>query len=1024
MLLLFFNLREKTLTPKMEEIDFSEELSSCSVQNDQDGNLRQEVDELRRENKSLKKQFENAMQITAHVDEIQAKNKELSNKLREETAAKIEFENRLNILMKNNKELEKQINDQKQDTSKNSLKNSENQVKLFNKTKENFEIQIQNLQKQLSEAENQIKNKEIESKITESSISKLLTSAKRVYNSEFSSINDFSSFLDTQICGLTVTSVPQGEEVQPKQQKTLHDEIEEQNAIDAIKKKLKKQKEKVRALTEENKTINEIIEKKDAAIRELSSSQKQELKDAKTELAQKQEEFTIKELNYKNTIESLTSRNEALKNDLILLKQELDKPKTAETIKPVQQQTNQAPKPQRKPETLQIMQEQYLQRINELTKQLNAQRLKRDETFEQSRKLQVKVVELEAAVTKYQKSSEENEKLYKDATNELQELKNNINSMYETEQVNQKLKSKVKTMKQVLIQMDDQIQQQIGDIKKRDIIIKKKDNELIEKTQIIEQFEQDNKKQQEEIASLKNNIVNLHDEISKLNEPKEIEIPSFTYSFLPCAVVSKCNNIADNNMMQMPTKLQNIIKTIAAYYSSQIEELKKQIKESEDGNDTIIQGLNEFVTNVSIAALDNAITIDNLFEEGNNEIIIDAISETRKQLADTQMIAEALENVVIKFQNTIGGQGDMEQMIDEIKQTFEQKKETISRKSKKCKELKNQIIGLQTEKEQEIAELKEEILSITKEKDELEKELAISTQEKQKLLIEKTNLINTKQNLENELNETKELMANNEKLLNEKYQKQKDLLKEAYDKQCESLQQEINASHEKVCQLLKQEERSKKLINEQITKIENIKKENDSLKQQMNDQINASEKKLAMEKQNLKDVYEDALSKIKVQCEQTRNDSEQLADQLSESLQENNKLQLKLEKAINRMRNAEKKSFALEEQMHREKLLIESSKKTQIVMQEAQMTEKIGKLKDQYERENRQLFLYIIELFKQYYKPTDNIDYPSITRMLKNASDELNKLQKSESSIKHLLQAKENQTLEDVVSQLFFETTQ
>jgi flagellar hook-basal body complex protein FliE len=82
------------------------------------------------------------------------------------------------------------------------------------------------------------------------------------------------------------------------------------------------------------------------------------------------------------------------------------------------------------------------------------------------------------------------------------------------------------------------------------------------------------------------------------------------------------------------------------------------------------------------------------------------------------------------------------------------------------------------------------------------------------------------------------------------------------------------------------------------------------------------------------------------------------------------------------------------------------------------------KHRDRYEKENRKLYLYIIELFKQFFRPTDSIEYSSITRLLKNAPDELNKLQKSETSIKQLLQAKESQSLEDVVSQYFFETTQ
>ena len=163
----------------------------------------------------------------------------------------------------------------------------------------------------------------------------------------------------------------------------MKDEIEEQRAIDEIKKKLKKQKEKTKIAVLENKRLNSLLDHNDEKIHNLIANQEQEIKNLRNELQHKLEEFELKEHNYKNTIDSLTQRNENLKNDLNRLKKEQFKPKEVIQIADPNigeiSQSSISSSPQRRSDSIQIMQDQYMARIKDLTDQVNAQKQKREE---------------------------------------------------------------------------------------------------------------------------------------------------------------------------------------------------------------------------------------------------------------------------------------------------------------------------------------------------------------------------------------------------------------------------------------------------------------------------------------------------------------------------------------------------------------------------------------------------------------------------------------------------------------------
>ena len=1013
----------------MNDSEFSGNGESSSDCISDDFDLKQAYDELKLENCSLKKQFEMAMAISSQFDDLQQKNQDLSAQLREEISTKNELENRCNLLLESNKELTETISKFKTGQNEFSTIKNVKQNEMIEKIKEKYEKQISNLQNQIQELQNQTQKHIISLKMNDSVTEKILLSAKRIYNNQFSSLTELSQFmdsLDSNFLTKEIVPVQQPEQQLSPNVRTLRGEIDQEKAIDIVKQKMKKQKEKMKILLSENSRLHLLLEKKDGIIKNLSTDQKQDFKRLQRELQHKTEEFDLKETNYQKTIESLTQRNDALKSDLSKLKRESIATKEVIMIQdpPSQQDSGLSKSPKRSPDAIQIMQDQYIARINDLQDQLNAQKQKRDELFEQMRKSQSKINELQILSSKTEQSSQENEKLYQEALSELKAAREDLQNYDDLLQKNENYKERLKEMKLMLSQLNKQVHEQSMQIKENEVEFKRRDNMITEKAQEIARLNEENEKLFDEISSFKSQILVLTDENTRLKEPKEIEIPSYVYSSLPSVILPKLDSINSNKMMQMPTKVQNMLKITSTYYSQKLNELENLTSQNELKLKESVDKLFDFASNVSILTLEEPLpSIDAITnpESTTSQQILDVIADIKNQLGESMIYSEALSKIVEKFNDTLGcNEGDINQMIDDLTDSFQRKAETISRKSKKNKELKHRLLDLENAKKQESEELQEEINELQNEIAEIKENSKKLAQEKQDLLLAQSRLENENKDLKAELDDTKKLMANDNELFKEEYEKQKQRLENAYKQHFNQLKKQIETKNSEIENKNAQEERLKNYINKQTSQIQELEKQKSDLEEQMKQKVLQLEKQNETEKKNLKDIHDGTVTKLKQQLFDIRNDAEELSAELASKNQINTKLQQKLDKTNSKLRTAERKVVSLEEQMHREQMLLESAKKAQIVMQESQVAEKISKVKQQYETENRNLYLYIIDLFKQYFCSTDKIDYSSIRRVLKMAASELHRLEKAEKSIKSLLDANEHQSLEDVVSQFYY----
>ena len=934
--------------------------------------------------------------------------------------------------------MEKQLSNYKQNQTSLSDSKTQNQSKVVDKMKEKFENQISELEKTLSNQQNQLQEQSISIRMNETMADRILLSAKRIYNTEFPSLSDLSSFMDTLDSNYLNPQFPPNKqdhineiiqnspEKSPKN-KSLCDEIAIENAVDIVKQKLKKQKEKTKIVIAENRRLNTLLEKKENMLKDYVNSNNQNNRSLQQDLINKSEEFELKEANYKSTIASLTQRNEQLKDQISKMKKEMVVPSDiVQKIDPPPKPTKESqPTFQKNPDALHVMQEQYLVRINDLEEQLSIHRKKRDEMFEQMRKSVATINELRISSEKNEKSREETEKLYQETMIELKQAKEDLQEFDSIVQKNETYKQNLKEMRQLIINMNKQIKEQDAQNKDNEVLLKQKDNTITKSEQEIKHLNGEIEKQYDEIGHLKAQIAALHDEIGFLKEPKEYDIPSSVFSSLPKDLYAKAISINDNKMMQTGTKIQNFIKVITTYYTKIIDDNeKKQTSTTKQLNETI-QKLMSFITNCSISTLEEPVaSVDSFLnpETNTSQKILDFIADIKKQLGETILYAESLENELNRFNNTLGLSGeDTPEMLEDLKTSFAKKNEIISRKSQKNKELKRQIEKLEIDLEQEKKSNEDTVQQLKKEIESNEQLIKQLRKEKQELTLKLNDLQTNYNELDDELNETKNLMQNDNELLKQQYEEQKQKLEAAFADHVNNLKKEIESRN---CRLSKQnetEQNYKNLILKQSNEIKDLEDSKAKLEQEMKDKQTKLEKKNEEDKKNLKQVYEAAIEKLKKQCEDLRNDTYDLSSELSEKNQLNIKLQKKLDKTIAKLQTTERKNASLEEQNHRDKLLMESANKAQIVFQDAQVSEKISKIKEQYEKENRNMYLYIIDIFKQFFTPKDSIDYSSIRRVLKTASSELNRLSKAEKSIKALLNATEYQTLEDAVSQLYYE---
>jgi chromosome segregation ATPase len=195
--------------------------------------------------------------------------------------------------------------------------------------------------------------------------------------------------------------------------------------------------------------------------------------------------------------------------------------------------------------------------------------------------------------------------------------------------------------------------------------------------------------------------------------------------------------------------------------------------------------------------------------------------------------------------------------------------------------------------------------------------------------------------------------------------------------------------------------------------------------QQVVDLQNAKESELAqlvsqtrIEKENLTESYENAISELKTQCDAHRSDVERVAHDLGLAEEVIHKAKSTIVAAKREKAKLQKELQSLHERMERDSEVTQAMIKSATLSAETTANEKVREFKAKNENERRRLFALAADEFRSFFNAAEAIDERSYRGLLHRVKTELKRLSDSDAVVRRLVGASPKQSTDDAVAQV------
>ena len=226
----------------------------------------------------------------------------------------------------------------------------------------------------------------------------------------------------------------------------------------------------------------------------------------------------------------------------------------------------------------------------------------------------------------------------------------------------------------------------------------------------------------------------------------------------------------------------------------------------------------------------------------------------------------------------------------------------------------------------------------------------------------------------------------------------------------EKTEETVENSEKSIQRLKSVIEQERKTIAEKEERLKSLQ----ILKDKEIEQIVAKNK---TEKEQLISSYEKAVNEIKRQCEEHRIDFEKVSQELSSTSKKRDEAKMTIIQLKREKMKLESKIESLNDQMKREKQLVEAAAKTKIIQSEESLNQKMIEAKNKWESEKRRIFAFAADEFRSYYDKSDTLDERSFKSFLGRIKKELDRLNDSDTIIRRLVCAEPRQSTDDAVAQ-------
>ena len=1022
--------------------------------------LQEEVISLTKELNNLRAQFDQAMKLSEGMNEIHEENNKLKTQVRELNNEKQDLLRRIEISTKAREEVMKKLEEERKTVSTQREADSQIMSKELEKTKKAFKSQIDSLTEQLQNLQAIKDQDDISQKTLVSRIETMVENASHYLNITFQSFDELCDYLEQQ--------ASQGFVVQPPQETQKIEPLvisqPKDGKMKEYEKKIKIFKTQLKLEMARNKDLEDKLHLSEKSIQNLNATHEAELDAVNAQIAHLNEEHAIAIDELKHQISVLESKlNAATKEKKKKAAKQQQQPTATRVhfsgIPQPPQQIPQMPQPQyvynppqnqQQPQQRQtttqnrdieikdntqnnkdneLINEQYIDRINELSKQVETITKKYSDACNHIKQSEARCGELLVTLDK--------------TTNELQALKTVHNeTVAEVETIRKALHAKDdrKDKKQERMQKKEQQKQ------KASLINLEKKVELLKQQNYEQQLEKEsiahtNKEQatkiktlEQEIADLKADKAQMQSELTeslqKLNTKKTLTeedfIPQAAWScgeFEP-QLSQEIEKIGQNSSLAASSKIQHIYKTINKYYDSKIKQTQTALDDNFANTQKLQANMNDFLVSLTITLSDQAVTLEQFLNEGLGQEIITTAANLRSSLSDARRQAECLQAIVDTFTAHFGTNdcGDVIAQIQAVRNQLEQKQAKLSIRNKQCRALKEELgetvqklTTLEVTSKQTEEELKDKVLSLTKTNTEHQTTI---TKLKTELKQVKDSLAETSSKLETieqEYSEQAEEYNNEKAAIVAELEAQHQEIENNLKNQIDSLNATLAENEQQITRFKKAICLQKTAIAERDNQIQQLKEENES-------NIESLTTRSEIEKKQLIESYENAVKEITDQCNAHRSDVEKLSAELAKNEKRVKEAKVAVLKSRREQTRLEKENKAMEEQIAREKKLNENALKNALISAQTTFNSKINDVKTKADDEKRKLIAIAATEFSQFFDASETIDERSFKALIVHAKDELERLTKSDNAIRRMINITGKQTTDDAVAQLLMES--
>ncbi|OHS99683.1 hypothetical protein TRFO_08327 [Tritrichomonas foetus] len=1026
--------------------------------------LNERLDELMKENTTLRAQFEEAVNLTSQMEDLHKQNATLLGQIRDLKAEKDDLNHRLEILVQKDKETSARLNHEKTTSSSQRGSDLSSMNKEIEKVKQQSKAQIDSIYEQLEQAEQAREKENVEKRLLIRKLDTVITDAARYFETNFNTIEDvLNAFNQPRSREATQTTTAIGQSligsrsVAPatqvsalQQQKNDNQELHKK--IRRLKKQINEKEDLLQAAEDERNKLNREFERSKRENNEAIQNLNEQLHAVTDQIQRDADQYNHNLSQYEAKINSMKIEMEKEKkkckkanDERKSLKRQLHNAQLASPIRAAAERaavsvnmsdsdSDSAPSPHSLPPRTRPAHysndfnndatDQLISQKAELSEQLTQANRKKEQLAKllQQRDQQIHNAQIETDKVRNELTALK--AVYEEQGHEVDTLRSALITREDAKEKIKEVEPKEKQPNPQVAKYRKALEDQKQKYFQLQITADKKDTQIQQLqldvkhlTQKVEEAEQDAERAHNETKDLRTSMINT----SQPTAEDLIPPSAFRCNEFPPDLSSKVAKIANNHSLQPASKIQNSYKVIRKYFMQQVTMRDNALDEAYSENQTISNAVNQFLVDASIALDDQPVTFKDFFSQNAGKDLVDKVQQLRADNSNLHHENELMKNTLSQLRETfveIGDGQDPTSHILQIRDRLDQTEQELQATSKKMRSYKSQLkkCEQQAKKNEQqlksaIDDLKQENETLSQHQETTKQQLQDLKAENQRLTVELSDVTHTREDLESTIiqdhdDQIQKATSQFEEQVNS-LKKQLRQQKATYDE----LERDYHVAQDELDRLRKQ-----------VITLKNQKAAKDAefneLQKQVEENEKAAQERHETEKESLKSSYQSTIEKLHEQCEKHREDIKHLNQQIADKdiASANSKSQIaKLTKeklkAINDMSQ-------MKEQLKREQKLMETTIRNNKAQAESEYNKRLEEVKNKTDSEKRALYAYCLDAFRDYFNPGVNINESSYKSTIDKVHEKIVALQKSDSTVRSMVGAGSNQTTEDAVAQL------